>query len=264
MKDIFEDGFMGSPYDGPDTTRKYSVGHIARTRGGKIFRYCRTDADFTQGFMMEATSNDQAIAATYFGVDTSTAPTATEGGAVGDEKIRYCVTSGITAGEFVGGLLIISDGTGESYEYSVLAIEASAASGGALITIPYPGLRVALDNTSVGVLVNSPYWDVNIVTQENWGDMSGATLQKVVGRAMFTSTAATDSNTQFGWVQARGWALLKAGAATMIAGAVVVPAEDVDGVVQVGVDAEPNVPRIGFAMSDVADTVWGMVFLTCE
>lgn len=234
-------------------TKPGLLGSELRAKDGRRFRLCSSDSDIAAGSVVVNTNNAQAIAATYFGVDTSTAPAATEGGSIGDKSIRYCVTSGVTANEYAGGYLVIRTGTGSGYCYKVKSNEASASSGGAFIELYHPGLAVALDNTSVGILLASRFADVAIHTAANFG---GDQNQIALGVCMAACTADTDGETKYFWVQVQGMAAVRSGAAVATQGGILSPAEDDNGSVQTAVEAdgEYSYQALGVAVEDHTDT----------
>ena len=231
---------------------------------GRVFRYARNyNADLTVGMALAAIPNEADIAATEFGADVSTAPAADEGGSIGDKEIRHNIVTGgttITANEYEKGYLNITDGTGEGNMYKVKSNDANAAAAAKTVITIYDGLITALDNSSVGTLINSPWWAVDHHTHANYG---GTPTQMCVGRNMVATTSGTNTRAEFLWVQTWGPALLKAGAVALIQGAHVNLAEDTDGEVQTPVftTTENDPHYIGVAMEATAHDSWGPVFL---
>jgi len=231
-----------------------TVGTRKAYEDGRVFRYARAGGTITVGALVVAVPNEANIAATYFGADSSTAPIAGEGGRVGDTKVRFTDdVTGITADEYAGGYLAITDATGEGYQYRIRSNEATGSDGtGALITLWDP-IKVALDNTSVGTLTNNDYDGVVVHTAANYG---GTATQTCVGRAMVSASSG-----EFLYVQTWGRALVKAGAGAIVQGSPVQLAEDDDGSGQTVVATENRVQVIGVGMEATADTVWGPVNL---
>ena len=252
------DMIVGSVFDTASTTQKNQVGRCVRFDDARAFRYSRTDSDITMGDLVISTVNEADIAATYFGADTATAPVVGKGGAIGDTTLALCdLTSSIAVNEFQQGYLTITDGTGEAYMYKIKSNEVGVTSGEHDVVI-YDGLVVALDNTSVGTMIASPWWDVTTHTAGNYG---GTATQICVGKVMAASTAGTDVNTQYIWVQTWGPALVQAGTATGVRGGPCQLAEDDNGSGQIRVVNENRVAHIGVWMEATADGIYGPVFL---
>jgi len=194
------------------------VGTRMAYNDGRVFYMAKAGETLAAGNLVVAAPNTAAIIAGEFGVDGATAPVAGEGGAIGDTTIRLSdAITGQTAGEYAGGYLSITDGTGEDYMYKIKTNEASNATNGHLVTI-FDGLVVALDNTSVGSMIANLFDGVIVSNAAN------PMAEFVVGRAMVV--AAADD---YIWVQTWGPCLFKSGAAVIQAGQPVQAAEDDDG-----------------------------------
>ena len=261
----------GTPYDDATTTQANPLGKWVPFANGWTFRYASTTTDISAGDIVVATPNIQEIAATEFGATTADAPVTLKGGTIGDNVIEIAIQSGthaITANEYEGGYLIIKDGTGEGYTYFVLTNTANSTTAGCELRI-WPKLKVALDNTSQGVLVASEFSGVKTHTAANYG---GTPTEFVVGKAVVPSTAGTDGTTEYLWVQTCGTTGLQAGTATLIGGGPVQAAEDDNGSVQIPVATENRIQTIGSCLAGstdaapnvVADTAWGPVRMLLE
>jgi len=249
------DLISGSVFDAASTTQKNPVGKCARFDDGRAYRYCKAQDTIVAGNLCVATPNEQDVAVTYFGADSSTAPAAGYGGAIGDTIVQLTDdVTGITLNEYAGGYLLITDGTGEGKMYRIKGNAASATDTvGFSVEIYKPGILVALDNTSVGTMIQSPWSNVDHHTKGNY---NGTATEFCVGIAMVAATVG-----QFLWVQTWGPAIVLAGAATMIQGATIQVAEDVDGTGQVPVATENLIQVIGVGMEAAANTIYGPVFL---
>jgi hypothetical protein len=244
--------------------RMPAVGDRQAFEDGRVFHFARAGGTIGVGDIVAAVPNSQAIAATYFGATAALAPIVGEGGAVGDTQIRFSAdVTGVTANEFAGGYLNITDATGEGYQYRIKANQATGASGtGALITL-YDPLILALDATSVGTMTNHPLDGVVTHTAPGGGGYGGTATQFIVGKGV---RSAADG--EYFWIQTWGPCLLQAGTGTGAAagngfhiGAPLQPAEDDNGSVQGPVDSEHEIQTIGIALTAAADTVWGTAFL---
>lgn len=207
----------GSVWDDAHVTQKNAIGTRVQI-GDRVYRYCRTDADIERGMLVVLdpdigpSANTSLIidaSTNYFG-DSSDAPASGEGGSVGDTQVEVYNGSGenISAGEFSGGFLHITDATGEGYSYAVKDNEAIDDGESGLVTLFEP-LVVALDATSEGFLSHSMYYDVEAAAG---GDYGGDPDQVIIGRANVEATASSDSETQYLWIQTWGPCCLQVGA----------------------------------------------------
>lgn len=230
------------------------VGQRVRFDDGRVFRFCKAGDTITRGAVLAATPNVQAIAATYFGADASTAPIVGEGGAIGDKIVRLADNvSGVTADEYAGGYLVITDFTGEGTLYRIKKNAATGSAGTGFLVYLYDGLIVALNNTSVGLMINNSWDGVVVHTAADYG---GTATQFICGVANVAATVG-----QYFWCQTWGPAAVKAGTGTIVAGSPVQCAESLAGSGQTPVSGENRIQIIGSAMYGAADTIWAPVFL---
>ena len=245
----------GNPLANPTSTAKGTVGQRMATADGRVWRYAKAGGTITVGKALARAPDVFDILVTYFGASAALAPVAGEGGAVGDKKVRMCVVTGtktMTADEYANGLLMITDGAGEGYGYPIDTHPANGATGSILLTLGAE-IKVALDNTSVGVVIKNPWMDVVIATHK---DATGNPDESIVGVA---PQAVTDD--YYFWAQTWGDVVVQAGTATIIAGSNVILAEDADGSVQVPVAGETIIDTFGVGINDTANTIFGGVFL---
>lgn len=251
----------GDVYEVAHATRKHVLGTRCVYKDGREYRYVSIGEAMTVARVLQYVPDQFAIAATYFGVDVSTAPITGEGGAIGDRTIRVCVVTGtatMTANEYAGARLFITDGTGAGQCYVVQSNEANGASTAVGYKIVLEDkLAVALDNTSVGYMQKSKWQDLVKFDHANFG---GDPATIAVGAAM---VAGTTTN-KYLWMQTKGDGIGLAGTATVKTGSVIIPAEDVDGAVQIPVATENIVQGIGHGMSEIADTKFGHVYWNFE
>lgn len=230
------------------------VGDVRRMDDGRVYRVARAGGTITVGDLVVAVPNEEDIAATEFGADTSTAPIAGEGGAVGDTKVRIADdVTGVTADEYAGGYLNITDAAGEGYQYKIKSNEATGTAGTGWLVTLYDPIKVALTNASVGTM--TAHWLDGVVVHTA-ADYGGTATQFCVGRAMIGASSG-----YYFWVQTWGPALVQAGAGAFVAGSPVQLAEDDNGSGQTVVSGENRIQVIGTALEATADTVWGPVFL---
>jgi len=243
---------FGSVYDEGSTTQKVPVGQRVVMKDGRVFRYAKAGGTIGVGLIAAAVPNEQAIAATYFGATAAVAPVSGEGLTVGDTKVRLTDdVTGVTANEYAGGFLTLTDAAGEGYQYRIKGNEASASGGvGFLVTLfDGDGIRVALSNASVGSMVADPLNAVIIAAAAN------PTVVVPMGRAMVGVAIG-----EFFWIQTWGVCSLKADTSTVDVGEQVILSEATAGSVQTGLGE--NVPVVGHALTDAADTIWAVCSLT--
>lgn len=237
----------GSVFDAAQATPRSEVGRRVPFKDGRVFVYARAGGTIAAGDVVVPNLNKQTLSAGDFGADGSTAPVAGEGGAVGDRLIRISKdVSGVSENEYVGGYLLITSGTGAAYVYRVRGNGASNASSGFLVEI-YDGLRAALDNTSVGVLIAHPLIGVVKSDADNPGE--------AVGVAVVSATA-----NQYFWVQVAGLALAKADAEVSAAGTEARVGGTTDGCLA-PLGADDVVPAVGIWLDAVSANAYGPVWL---
>lgn len=246
------------------TTKRGDLGGVLEYSDGRRYRYCSTDSDITIATAVQVTLNVAAIAATYFGVDSSTAPAAAQGGAVGDSEIAFTADlTGITKDEFAGGYLVIDAGTGLGQSLRVRKNDASPSTGsyGLIYLYGNDKLAIALDSTSTGQLFASPYADVAAATN---AAANAAQSALIVGRANMTTTAGTDSTTEYLWVQTDGvGAYVSDDGLAGIGSRVGIAVDDAGSVeVLVSNSGTMNHQDLGVALNTMVDAAAGPVLLT--
>ena len=255
MAQVYGDIVNGKPFDACHTTKKNYIGRKMEMGDGRVFRYCKAGEAITIGDLIAASSDPLVISATFFGASKSDAPVAGSGGAIGDTRIEvFDLASGsATANEYQDGFLVITAGTGAGQMFKVRAntVLSSTEAAGRYVYI-YDGLITALDNTSVGLLIKSPY-DGVIVADAN-------TKEVPLGIAC----TACDSESFF-WICTCGPAPLQAGTQTIDVGEPVIVADDDAGsgcVLACSGNSQDLFVAIGSGLGDVADGSFGPVMLT--
>jgi len=257
LSNLFGTLVEGKYWEAPHTEMKNPIGAVTRTKDGRTYVYARAGGTIGLGDVTVAAPDAFAVAATYFGAAVGDAPAAGEGGAIGDVKIRHCVVTGtltMTADEYADGLLVITDGTGEGQAIPLRRTEANGAAGSSFLYLAHP-LQVALSNSSVGQIVKNPWADVVAATHKNAGGDPGEIVVGVCQVAGVTTTL------KYFWVQTYGLTALQAGATTIMEAVPVIIAEDDDGSGQIVVATENVIQTFGVAMVDIADTIFGAVYL---
>lgn len=155
------------------------VGQKAKMEDGRAFVFCSTTADITAG---------QAVQAPAV-LEETAIPAAVAAGAY---EVGITQAS-VAANAYAGGMLVVILGTGNGYSYKIKKNTASGTADLVTITL-YDPIKVALATTD----------DVTVVPLRSRGVAVGAADKDIVGVAMGTSTAATNSTTNYLWVQYKG------------------------------------------------------------
>ena len=213
------------------STQGQDLGAPATTGDGRYFRYvlAGSSTNLVVGNLQQSSAEvtaieDLAVAASAIGANTVTTTS----------------TVTVTANEYAGGLLIVSDNTGEGYTYKI-ASHPAATSAVVTFTLEDP-IHIALDTTSTVTVVASPFANVII----NPATASGTP----VGVCVFPITKA-----QYGWLQVKGpTAVLANGAVTV--GTTVVASNGVAGAVEPFAGVQQIV---GTAINGIVDTEYGPV-----
>jgi hypothetical protein len=165
--------------------------------------------------------------------------------AIGDTTVTVTLGATLaTANQYAGGQLLITVTPGQGYSYQIKSHPAAASAGTLALTLEDP-IEVALTTSSRCDLVPNPY---NGVIVSPTTASSG-----VIGAAVDNITAAS-----YGWLQTKGaCALLADGAVTV--GTSVVASNATAGAVEAATGAQQVV---GFALSGIATTEYGAIFLT--
>lgn len=222
---------------GGDSVPEHEVGSRVQSTDGRVFRYvfC-TPTALVAGALQQSPAektNHQNL----------TAPIA----AVGATSISLALgATALSTNEYAAGLMIISVTPGVGYSYRIKSHPAGAASATVSFELEDP-IEVALTATSRVDLVHNPYNGVII----NPSTATGAP----VGVAVDVISAGN-----YGWIQSQGpVGVLAAGA--LAVGATVSSSPGVAGAVSMMSTARGVV---GYALTGVADTEYGAVYLTLD
>lgn len=179
-----------NPYLSTTDSRGRSVGFKFEDNQGNIYRWASFSAACGQGTVV---SPDLSLTSLVDSDNIVVAPASaqtTSDGTIGSRFVEVTL-SGIAADAYAGGLLVVTDDTGEGYTYPIESNTATGdpASGKIRLTLKYP-LQVALDGTSDIAIAPSPYKGLK---------KADSTDEIVVG-ASVASQAADD----YGWVLTKG------------------------------------------------------------
>ncbi len=219
------------------STAGTQLGALATTGDGRYYRYALAGASAlvvgkVQQSAVEATGNEAlAIAAA----------------AVGATQIVTTSTVTVTANQYQGGYVAITQTPGLGYLYQI-AGHAAVTSAVLTINLVDP-IIVALTTATQIDLVSNKYASVII------NPVSGSATGTVAGVAV-AATPATD----YGWLQVRGIANVLADDAITV-GTAVQTSDTVAGAVTNGNVSAGVYPCVGIAVTGIADTDYGAVDL---
>lgn len=186
------------------TGRAPQVGDSYRMSDGSEYVLASTAVDCAAGDVMAIGTCQATIianlctaaAAGSYTVEVDTTGVAMFGGSAGV----------IAANRLAGGSLVIGQSSGLGYRYVIKSNTAGTASAKVTLTLTQP-LKVAVSATTDVFLVGSPYDNV----------VAGTAALQVAGIACVPSTAATNSRTEYIWLQVAGVAGVKITTGTSIA-----------------------------------------------
>lgn len=230
-----------SPQDvnSSSATAGTDLGAYATTGDGRGFRYCLVGATaLVPGKAYQAaaedTTNQQALTVANLAVGATSVVTST----------TVTLAKDLLAGGF---LTINSATTGAGYTYKIKGNTAASAAV-TTFTLEEP-IQVATTGTTVVDVKVNPYASIVVAPTTQ--------TSCVVGVASYPVTAL-----YYGWVQTHGPAALLA-QGTITVGTYIAPAAS--SVTGTGVSsAAGTLPAIGFALTGIASTDYGLVFLTID
>lgn len=206
---------------------------------GKEYVYSHFGADVNRGVLVATDASESSLVDTDNKVISPASAAVTTDGTIGNKFIQITLAS-VTADQFSGGVLAITDDVGEGFSYDIVGNNATGdpAANDFRLRIKQP-LQVALDNTSDIAIQGSPYANLEIAT------VTDVILAGVTCQTMDVSAQA------FGWVQVKGRVgALQDGA--IVIGGVVTLSDSTSGAVQAlgggGTDAVDLIaePIIGY------------------
>ena len=163
------------------STQLHNLGTIGTAPDGRIYRYANAGAvALGPGLLtiaVDITTNHEDLAVNTF--------------SVGDKTITATLgATAITANEYDGGYVNVTDATGQGIMYQIESAPATDASGSVIITLKDP-IVVAAEAATTVTLVRNKYKDI-IVSDGTLADLP-------VGVPNVTIAA-----NEFGWVQTKG------------------------------------------------------------
>lgn len=177
----------GSIYKKYDTSsveylesRMPAIGELAEFSDGRKFRFVSTAVDVAAGQLVQAAAQSAELAGKF------------TAGSVGDYTVEVELAS-VSANDYAGGTLVVTESSGMETSYHVKSNTASDSSNKIVLTLEEP-LAAAVAAADDCILLKPKYEKV----------LLGTATGVIVGVAIVASTAATDSKTNFMWVQVAG------------------------------------------------------------
>ena len=201
MKNVRDTIVSGNPLDSAQystsqdflAVRTAEVGQRIRFSNGDEFVYVSSEVNLLPG---QPVSYHTANAAVQSNLVTAVAAGATQVTVNTTGIAFFGGSAGVLAlNRLAGGFLVIADDTGEGYRYPIRSHTAGTAAASVTFTLEVP-LKVALDATSDVFLLGSPFDSVVLST----------TALPVLGIAAVPFNGATNSRTEYGWIQTKGLA----------------------------------------------------------
>lgn len=218
----------------------HGLGELIHSNDGRAFRYCKVGTTaLVPGKLYQAPAEDT----TNFQALTITAPTA------GDLSVATTSTPTLSANDLAEGLMCITSATTNAGQ--VWKIKSHLAAAAAVVTF---NLEDEVMYTPTGTVVvdchPNAYKAVIVAPQTETSAPAGAALYKV-------------TEAYYGWLQTHGPAPLLAVSTITVGDDVVVAGATADGGVSVA-SASTFSATIGYALTGIADTEYGLVFLTID
>jgi len=173
-------------------SQKFPLGFKVECADGAVYRYSHFGADTNRGVLVSTDISETCQVDDDNHVVASASSDNTNDSKIGSRFVEYTLAS-ITANQFVGGKLVVTDDAGEGYTYDIKGNTATddPASGNFRIELAQP-LQVALTTASDVAIIGSLYHDLEVAT---------TTDSSVVGVSCSTMDV---SEQPFGWIQTKG------------------------------------------------------------
>ncbi len=191
---------MVSPQGGGDfsiyeqhSTPRYAVGTRIMRQDGNEYAYAHFGADTATALLVAQDMSESGEPETDNIVVAPASAQTTTDGTINNKFIEITLAS-VTADQYAGGYLNITDGTGIGHSYRIKGNTATGnpASGNFRMELN-EGLVLALDATSDISITGNPFANLEVATAATDIVISGVTIKAI--------TVATNA---YGWVQTRG------------------------------------------------------------
>lgn len=225
----------GQPLMSSSATQLHALGEKMVTSDGRIFRYCKAGGTaLVQGKLQQAQAED-----------TADQDLAVAAAAIGATSVVTTTTLTATANQYANGYVVVTVTPGEGYMYKIKSHPAVTAA--ALTLTLEDSIQVALTTASRIDLIANPYSAVVVNPTTATSGPCGVAVYPI-------------AISEFGWLQTHGpCAVLSDGGSTV--GTNVSASNATAGAVEAAVTAQA---ACGWAMTGIASTEYGCVFLTID
>lgn len=218
------------------TTQGTDLGATATSGDGRDFRYVLAGGTtLVPGKLQQSTAEDV----------TNWENLTPAAAAIGATQITITTSTTNAANVFANGYMQGTVTPGQGYSYQVKSNAASAA--GSLVVNLYDPLQVALTTSSRVDFIPSPYQNVIVNPTTATGTIVGVAIFPIV-------------NAQYGWIQTHGPCNVLA-QGTIVVGEEVAASSTTAGAV---VATSGVLASVGYAVTGIATTEYGTVFLTID
>lgn len=218
-------------------TQGCDLGTFATTGDGRSFRYVLAGGTtLVPGKLQQSTAEDT----------TNWENLAPAAAAIGVQSVTITTSTTNALNVFAGGLMQVTVTPGQGYSYLVASNTVTAAAANMVVTLVDP-IQIALTTSSKIDFIPNPYSSVIV----NPTTATGA----IVGVAVYPIT-----NAQYGWIQTHGATNVLA-QGTVVVGEEVAASSTTAGAV---VATSGVLASVGYAVTGIATTEYGSVFLTLD
>ncbi len=174
-------------------TPKYALGTKVELADGTVYRYAHLGADTNRGLLVATDISESCQVDTDNVIVAPASCQTTTDGTAGQKFIEITLAS-VTANQFAGGKIIITDDTGEGYTYRIKGNTATGdpASGNFRLEL-YDNLQASLDATSDFAIWGPIY-----------ANLEGATAGTDMVPVGVTCSTFDVSDKAYGWILTKG------------------------------------------------------------
>jgi hypothetical protein len=236
------------------TNPKRPVGFKVEDVQGNIYRWAHFGATTTQGKLVSQDLSESSYVDTDNAILAPASCVNTTDNSVGSRYVEITLGS-ITANQFAGGKLLITDDTGEGYTYDIIGNTATGnpASGTFRLELARP-LQAALDATSDFMISGSKWANLEPALGVGVGNLNDVFFAGV----SMASQAADD----YGWICTKGIVGILTNGSPLV-GSGVVPSGTTAGAVDIASSSTTG-RLVGSCILDGDSTGYALCDINCE